>query len=528
MQQIKTEFIKHLVHKRIKTLFDELPNLTHRNKKIFGYSNDVLKRRVLQKISWEVYPRLMNELAKPFVPGGLISAKYFPKKVVIDKSNHYSVNISFLIFFINILKSLKYTLYVVVGSLKSIFSSKDFNSSRRKICVVANISPESFIPSSQIPSALHDFFSNGPITELHDQDRIFIITSNYELKYKNFIFTKNPIWLILQDARITRSETLCLILSTIISLLKFILASLRNPLLSFLFKDIALLESIKLINSKEILSSWVLSNSDYLNQEIWLQTIPHNKKKFDTHMVWYSANSIGLTYKDGPQYAELPFMHYTFADHHWVWNIEQKKWLESIIPTKHIHIAGPVMWYLSDKKPRTKNEVFKVIVFDVSPMKDAFVKDFFSELTFHYYSEDTMCKFILDTVEAVNKIQVKPTIIVKSKRHSKHHSESYLEMLKNLESKSTIELLAANADIFEAVYDSDLCVVIPFSSPAYIAEDSNIPTIFYDPINVIDFSERKKYSKCSYIQNKNIFQDKVLAIYEEWKLAKANLNNRSC
>lgn len=519
------ESIKHSLHRRLSTFYNNAEVNIPATRDRFGYSCGEIRRRILQKISWKYHSPLMECFSLQSSTAAL--------QVIVDskgvRARHHitpQIVVSPATVFFNLLRSTKSTVLQIFCLLNVLFSGRRIRDTSRGFAYVENITPESFIAQSDIPTVLANFFSKGPVTILNDSSIDYVIASDKDLSHGNIYLRKNSVGFLLNHPLLKKTDIIKVLLHTIWDYFLFLKVSLQFPAFSFLYYDISFHASIRELNSKAVLRYWVQSNSNYLNQPIWLTEIPGAQKLFESTMVWYSANSIGLTYKNGPKFVELPFMQFANVDSHWVWNQEQVLWLRTLAQRSNINVAGPVMWHLPTLDRKTPSDIFRVLIFDVTPVNDHILKDAISDFAYHYYCESNMLKFIEDILLSTGPLPKNTSLAVKSKRFTKSHSQRYINELKRLTTNGTISLLSFNENIFDAVLQSDLCIVIPFTSPGYLAESLGVPVIFYDPVGIVDFSERAKYSSFRCAQDQAHLNHEVLSVYNQWECSRIKVSSQ--
>jgi polysaccharide biosynthesis PFTS motif protein len=122
------------------------------------------------------------------------------------------------------------------------------------------------------------------------------------------------------------------------------------------------------------------------------------------------------------------------------------------------------------------NYNFVITIFDVTPYLNANSIDF--------YTFDLCAKFLLETIKAVNDVEkdlgFEILIQVKSKRQrSSNHDSRYFDLLDSLTSRPSIVLLSENVNLYNLIYESDLVVSIPFTSPAFVAKELETPSCYF-------------------------------------------------
>ena len=99
--------------------------------------------------------------------------------------------------------------------------------------------------------------------------------------------------------------------------------------------------------------------------------------------------------------------------------------------------------------------------------------------------------YLADVLAAVDEVKkqlgCEVEIVLKHKRtRTPSHDGSYFSYVNELcKSHAHLRLAEDDANLFTLIAESDLVVVIPYSSPGYVAKYLGIPTLFYDPTNEI-------------------------------------------
>jgi polysaccharide biosynthesis PFTS motif protein len=196
-------------------------------------------------------------------------------------------------------------------------------------------------------------------------------------------------------------------------------------------------------------------------------------------MLWYSTNSMPLEFKEDSEFRWIQnedifrFMH---IDTHWVWTKEHKNYLSSLTNVEVI-VKGTLMLYLDSQKSLDK--FYDITIFDVTPKTGRHSLD-------TIYNGDYARKFLSEIVTAATVLKGKRSrkinIALKSKRSYKGFCEpTYSLLLDFLVKSKVIDILPPETNAFELIRSSSVVIVYPFSSPAVIGREMNVPTIFYEP-----------------------------------------------
>lgn len=198
-----------------------------------------------------------------------------------------------------------------------------------------------------------------------------------------------------------------------------------------------------------------------------------SKLKANRVMYWYSNNSMQISKKAGVS-LDYSYLSQPVISEHFVWTSNWGKFLEEYNTNAVITVVGPILFknlskYIRGEKNKC-SEIKKILIFDVTPKKNAAADSI--------YSEKEMTQFVSDIVVAANARYPNALIELKPKRkYTSDDSNSYCDFLEAQSSK--IQILKWNSDLGNEISKSDLVICVPYSSPALIAKYLGIPTIFY-------------------------------------------------
>jgi polysaccharide biosynthesis PFTS motif protein len=216
-------------------------------------------------------------------------------------------------------------------------------------------------------------------------------------------------------------------------------------------------------------------------------------------MIWYSANSVPINYQNKDLervhnntkiYQSMPL------DSHYVWNQSHKDYLDSVIvPPIPVEVRGSLMFYLPQNEI-TPTKVYDIIIFDITPYEPSFKSDL-DKISFSQnsiFNDATAIKFLQDLLWAVHEIDrsfgAKLCVALKPKRkYTPFHSSGYLAFLDHLSKSGFIEILEPEFDLYNIIMKSKMSIVYPFSSPAVISKELNIPTAYFLSDNSIECNE---------------------------------------
>lgn len=335
-----------------------------------------------------------------------------------------------------------------------------------------------------------NFCKNGPLDVLRKANKciVHVAWPAKAVDHHRFLYSRFPLMSLFLANRLSIKEGggfLVLHLKVLISYLLFIL---KHPIACLLWRDLSVQAVAATMNKNKLIEAIVITNTNWLQQYLWMSDLP--RKNFLTHMVLYSLNSSALKFKDAPTAANHPGIRHLRADLILIWGECYKEILRSEGVNCATRVVGPILWYLPESASKQRNEkVRRICVFDVSPFNIMALQK--RGILGNYYSAETMKSYLGDILLAVDAVKKKlgceVEIVLKHKRTpTPAHDKAYFDYVDELrDSQKGILLEEEDANLFTLIAESDVIVVIPYSSPAYVANHLGIPALFYDPTNTI-------------------------------------------
>jgi hypothetical protein len=280
-------------------------------------------------------------------------------------------------------------------------------------------------------------------------------------------------------------------------LLRFLSAHLRaaasyvwhgvsQPLVCLLARDMAIHAAAAYLNRTGALEAVVITNAHFHVQALWMQSLPG--RRFELHMAWYSQNTRPFLYKTDGVGATLPQYRHMALDAHWVWTEGYAAHLRTLGTTARVHVVGPILWYLPEANPPATPSP-TVAIFDVTPVREAYAWQV--GLPRNYYSTSNMVAFLEQATVACEHVAARlgrpVSVLLKHKRsHGEVHDPTYLDFVDGLVRAGRIRLLPPQTNLYSLIRGSAAVVVVPFSSPAYVASSLETPAIFLDATGSIE------------------------------------------
>jgi len=266
----------------------------------------------------------------------------------------------------------------------------------------------------------------------------------------------------------------------------FLTVCVLRPLTCLLARDMAMHAVAADLNRRGALHAVVLTNSLFQTQALWMRALP--ERRFSTHMAWYSQNVRPFVFRSGGVRADLPHYRYLDVDVHWVWTDAYAAFLRSLGSNADIRVVGPILWYLPEPSKVAPTNL-AVAIFDVTPVREQFARKI--GLPKNYYATANMIEFLEQATAVTERVAKRLgsdiDIVLKHKRgYGDIHDLRYIRFVDRLEADGKIRLVPPDTNLYSLIAASSAIVVIPYSSPAYVASTLEIPAIYFDATEVIE------------------------------------------
>ena len=198
-------------------------------------------------------------------------------------------------------------------------------------------------------------------------------------------------------------------------------------------------------------------------------------------MVWYSSNAKPLIYREEQQSLSWDIGAVKKGiDSHLVWTKYDVAFLESL-GIYNVHILGPILFQTQIVAERSIHN-YVITFFDVTPFAPKY--NWIVGTQENFYSE----RDALGDLEAIEKLSDhllgafdnKVKVRIKSKRAiSPMHSKKYIAKIIECSRELQTELLSPNSNLYEVVSQSDLVIATPWTSPAVLAKEMELNSVFF-------------------------------------------------
>lgn len=329
-----------------------------------------------------------------------------------------------------------------------------------------------------------EFCRKGPIAPITHAPRVIVqeITQSQSTDPETFSYARFPLFALVRSNFRGLSTLLLFFVPHLSALVSFIIAVFKNPLVIILGRDFAYHAMVSWLNHNGLIHAVVITNSNYAAQPLWMHSLPG--RRYRTHMVWYSQNSIPFVYQADQVQEPFPYFKHIRVDETWVWTQGFADYLKRIGVAGIFCVVGPILWYLPESAADAPPGI-RLVVFDVTPVRDNYARKI--GLFSNYYTSSNLRKFLRDIVEVKTEIEThlgkKILISLKHKReyHNIHDPQYILFIRNEIQTRADCEIVSPQKNMFGLIAGSRLVIVIPYSSPAYVASSLGIPAVYYDP-----------------------------------------------
>lgn len=347
------------------------------------------------------------------------------------------------------------------------------------------------VPASELTAGGSDerfvaYCQNAPIQPLANASRLIVAAQGavHATHARYAQYGRFPVFMLLADCNLLWREAVRFLGEHLTCLFGYFTSSARCSVIALLWQDVAMHAAARSLNRRGLIENVLLTNTNWLQQFLWMTDLP--QRSYQTIMMLYSLNSSPLPFRNEPVSMNHPGIRHLRSDKILVWEKDYTRFLRSdgvYVPTE---TTPPLIWHLPpNKRYRPPRDKIRICAFDVIPTSKQEQKR--RGMLGNYHSIETMTAFLNDIVACADAIRDKLCIschvVVKHKRAPTEGKDSnYFVVVKSLFcERNDVEFAPFDVNLFNLISESHLVVVVPFSSPAYVASYLNTPAIFYDP-----------------------------------------------
>jgi polysaccharide biosynthesis PFTS motif protein len=234
----------------------------------------------------------------------------------------------------------------------------------------------------------------------------------------------------------------------------------------------------------ELAKDYLFHNSGWIYRPLW--TYEAEKRGSRILFYFYSTNVEGFKQVGGYLPAYFGWKTSTW-NNHLVWDSEQQDFVNRSLERKvSTNVVGPI-WFESGVEELQDLPSNSIAVFDVQPVRDALYNSL--GISFDYFIPSNCNQFLIDIYEVLSSNDI--TLVLKRKRNiGKLIHYQYQNLLEHLEMKSNFVSLNPDLRAQQIIENCIAVISMPFTAPALIAKKLGIPTIYYDPLGLIQKDDR--------------------------------------
>jgi len=411
--------------------------------------------------------KIINLTINDFSNNKVISNKF----IKISKTK---IKINFIFY---ILYFLELSILFFIYSFLLIFSFSNLNKkkySKKKFIIFLDN------PSSNNNYSLGSFISSGKLSKINSFKSCVVI-SKYPVfsKYKNKVFFSRFPLLYLASNFLSFSNRLLILKDILLNIHLIFYYLIKNPVLILLRRELIDIFLINFLDNKNIINKVFMTNSNLFDPPLWTYK---NNKNFTNHCIWYSQNIFPKIY-DRDKKLFFVFLNFRNLniDQHYVWTKEFKTILINNGIKGKFKEIGPFQWLYPQKKININEDY--IVLFDVIPLNIE-TNLFYSKR--NYYSYATITKFIEDSVNIINELNIKYNlninVILKHKRNfNKYHDTNYSSFISSFSKKyKFFKIISPYVDNEYLIKNSITYLSVPYSTTAYYGEFLKKTNFFYD------------------------------------------------
>jgi hypothetical protein len=328
-----------------------------------------------------------------------------------------------------------------------------------------------------------DYCERGPIEPLATAQRVIVqaVRPARSSRPERFTYHRFPLEALARTTRRTVGDRLRFAGVQLLGLGRFISLVLRRPLTVVLAQELAQQALVQFVTDREALGAVVITNSAFGKQPLWMRGEP---RPYRVHMVWYSQNIIPFVYASDGVSADFPAYRHMKVDVSWVWTASFASYLKGLGAGAEFRVVGPILWQLPAASDVPDPNEIRLAVFDVTPMRMERVNA--SGVLNYYYNAPNMTAFVRGVADAAREVEratgKRVRLQLKHKRAGAPgvHDDDYQALVAGLAADGVLELVPPQTNMYALLAAASCALVVPYSSPAYVASHLRKPSVYYD------------------------------------------------
>ncbi len=256
-----------------------------------------------------------------------------------------------------------------------------------------------------------------------------------------------------------------------------------KPVYGFFIDEMLKLKRVDLACDDDLAKDYLFNNSVPFYRPFW--TYLAEEKGARILFYFYSTNSEAMKTKYG-RAVEYPWYLISWP-HYLVWDEFQADFIKRFDQNRAIiEEVGQIWFSSSDVDVDVDVPLNAIAVFDVTPKR--FSMYISLGLSLEYYTSNIANQFLSDVQFILGKKKI--NMCHKIKRVSVRSNKRYKYKIERLKEKSNYIEVHPSVDALQVIQKTKACISIPFTSTAIIAKQEGKPSVYYDPIGMIQKDDR--------------------------------------
>ena len=353
---------------------------------------------------------------------------------------------------------------------------------QRCVCLLYGVGSESMVHDGT-DKRFAEYLASTPVTPLREAHRVVVdSTENLKSTDERVVYARNPLLFCWKHYHRGPKRFLVFLGRHLVLPRRVFQLVKEFPEVLIVARDLAWLVVVESLDRNEVLNAVVYTSSNCHSQPLWLRGVRH----FRLHLVHYSQAHMVHSYKNSPVRSDPPKMRWIRCDDHWVWTSRFGTYIASHDRSAEIHIVGPLIWY-PPRPHYEKAEGVGLVVFDRPACSDAVARSW-GQMT-NFDTAEHLEAFVNDVMRVRTELQEEYACLVKltlkAKRNHHSYDQRYAKFVSDLGDQQRLQLVSPSENMFDLIAASQIAIVLPYSSPAYVASSIGVPAVFYDPTRTI-------------------------------------------
>jgi polysaccharide biosynthesis PFTS motif protein len=251
-----------------------------------------------------------------------------------------------------------------------------------------------------------------------------------------------------------------------------------------LLNEAARAAAMRLTRNEDTAREYLFNNSAWVYRPLW--TYEAERKGARISLYFYSTNTEGFR-----QRGAYPPVSFGYAAMNWphylVWDEHQADFIRRAVgPDAHVSVVGPI-WFQGSPQMLPPLPPNTVAVFDVQPVRSSFYQAL--GLDVEYFVPSQCVRFLQDIADAAENAGVHVAFKRKREMGKLAHAR-YRRFVETYHERPHIVAVPPDVSAHRVIEQSAAVISMAFTSTALIGRDLGKPSVYYDPLGIIDKHDR--------------------------------------